>query len=338
MYHFDIFSLRNQIYKLLAAVKIAKDLSMKFVNYLKIGLLVSFFSANAAMAQLAAPAVVPSALAPQANGQVAAPQMKDCIFCGIEVGSKNPPRVITTLSVVGKPAEEGLPSVYAPADLVDIDPELMTPLYRDNIIKSGVSEKLRSSAYVALRAMLDEAHLQRLNLFIHSAYRSYEIQCKVFVTKLEKEIVKSSYDTKKKEDVLNAILQVNTRSAKPGQSEHQLGTVVDLVTYLPKYEVEDKPNSGYALEFEMQDTPEFRWLSENAQRFGFALSYPYSKAIDFNQQNPRTGYIYEPWHWRFIGTRRATEFKKCGALVLREYLKALDLNPNFSCVRTAASK
>jgi hypothetical protein len=50
--------------------------------------------------------------------------------------------------------------------------------------------------------------------------------------------------------------------------------------------------------------------------------------------NPRTGYIYEPWHWRFIGVKRATDYKYCGnRFVLREYLKQVAINPQFQCVK-----
>jgi len=262
---------------------------------------------------------------------------KDCFFCGLQLGSNNPDRHITDLAVVGKPSSEGLGSSFEPEDLVDIDPRFMTPLYRESIINLAQYEKLKRPAYEALQSLLNKAKQQGLDLFIHSAYRSYENQCRVFVGKVKKEIIKKILNINQSEDVKKAIFDVNTRSALPGQSEHQLGTVVDLVTFLPQYEIAGTPKySGYAVAYEIQNTPEFRWLSENADQFGFVLSYPYSQVAGYFSPHPKTGYIYEPWHWRYIGVRYAKQFKQCGAMVLREYLKNLEADPNFECLQTRA--
>jgi D-alanyl-D-alanine carboxypeptidase len=119
--------------------------------------------------------------------------------------------------------------------------------------------------------------------------------------------------------------QVNTRSAFPGTSEHQLGTAMDIVTYIP--------GLGYKLETEMDQTPAYAWLQANAYKFGFVLSYPKGpdgpKAV-----NPRTGYIYEPWHWRYIGPVPARRYNDClirQGLTTQEFLRALNRNPQFSC-------
>ena len=291
------------------------------------------------------------------------PKMTECLFCNISIGSKNNPRQITELSVVGKPTTEGLPSLYEPEDLVDIEPRYMTPLYRKDYtpqyIAEGKMEKMRRSAYIAMTHMLDAAHFANIDLFIHSAYRSYEIQCNVFSVKLVKQLSADGFISKKytgpyalsemKKDIkagykpeftadqlIRSMMAVNTRSALPGQSEHQLGSAADIVTMIPKYEPqipsENKPEfSGYALEYEMQDTPAFKWLQENAYKYGYALSYPNSETLDFTKPNIRTGYIYEPWHWRYIGVDYATRFKDCGRLVLREFLTALAKNPAYQC-------
>lgn len=315
-------------------------------------------------------------VAPLSYGQAVVPvpikkPMTECFFCEIAIGSNNDPRDITELSVVGKPKEEGLPSIYEPNDLVDIEPRYMTPLYQKDYtpdyIAAGKMDKMRRDAYYAMKNMLDAAHADKIDLFIHSGYRSYETQCKVFSGKLVKQLsanrfisrmysspsslaefnrdVKKGYKPEFDRKQLNqSIEQVNTRSALPGQSEHQLGTVADLVTNLPQFTKIDPKDqssmySGYALEYEMQNTPAFSWLTQNAYRFGYALSYPKSQMLDFSQTNKpdytkpnaRTGYIYEPWHWRYIGVSYATRFKDCGRLVLREFLKEIDKNPSFQC-------
>lgn len=101
-----------------------------------------------------------------------------------------------------------------------------------------------------LQDLLREARSQGHTLKIESAYRSYEDQVRVFSTM--KEV---------------------GRAARPGHSEHQLGTVIDL-----------RIPTGAAIE----------WLAFHAADFGFALSYP-------AQKQRITGYRPEPWHIRFVG-------------------------------------
>lgn len=78
----------------------------------------------------------------------------------------------------------------------------------------------------------------------------------------------------------------NQFSADQGYSEHQLGTTVDLTT----------PELGARFS-DFETTPAYQWLVENAYKYGFILSYP---------KNNRY-YIFEPWHWRFVGVRLATD-------------------------------
>lgn len=75
--------------------------------------------------------------------------------------------------------------------------------------------------------------------------------------------------------------------APPGYSEHATGWALD---------VGDQSHRATDIEPTFKSTPAFRWLSSNAQRFGFELSFP----LD----NPQ-GVNHEPWHWRFIGTDEA---------------------------------
>ncbi|NLA46732.1 MAG: M15 family metallopeptidase, partial [Firmicutes bacterium] len=93
----------------------------------------------------------------------------------------------------------------------------------------------------------------------------------------------------------------NRFSARPGQSEHQLGTTVDFGGTSADW------TTGFA------NTKQGKWLLNNAHLYGFALSYPEGK-------ESVTGYIYEPWHFRYIGVAVAKEWKESG-LVLCEFLK-----------------
>ena len=78
-------------------------------------------------------------------------------------------------------------------------------------------------------------------------------------------------------------------AARPGHSEHQLGTTIDF-----------GPRSAWP------------WLAANAHKFGFVLSYPKGKTR-------LTGYAYEPWHFRYFGRVRAGAIHS-SRLTAREWL------------------
>ena len=110
--------------------------------------------------------------------------------------------------------------------------------------------------------------------------------------------------------------------AEPGRSQHQLGTTFDIV--IPSVK---NAKGNPVLAFAMEKTKEYKWLAQNAHRFGFALSYPNPKKSqaeldrDKSRYNEETGYYSEPWHWRYIGVEAATEHKQSG-LTLDAYLLA----------------
>ncbi|MGM0652109.1 MAG: M15 family metallopeptidase [Bacillota bacterium] len=168
-----------------------------------------------------------------------------------------------------------LKSSYSPADLRQI-PSHMNPSYE---------MYLRSEALALLEQLYQAAEEDGVALGIRSAYRSYSTQKRLF----------NDYASRHGEE------EANRFSARPGQSEHQLGTTVDF--------------GGTAVDFtaEFGQTPRGIWLAENAHKYGFALSYPRNK-------EDITGYIYEPWHFRYIGVEAAREWKESG-LTLREYLE-----------------
>ena len=85
----------------------------------------------------------------------------------------------------------------------------------------------------------------------------------------------------------------NQFSAQQGYSEHQLGTAVDFTT----------PNVGGKLTQEFANTEAFAWLQDNAHKYGFILSYPRGNQF----------YIFEPWHWRFVGEKLAEDLEDEGA-------------------------
>ncbi|MBE9031352.1 M15 family metallopeptidase [filamentous cyanobacterium LEGE 11480] len=73
-------------------------------------------------------------------------------------------------------------------------------------------------------------------------------------------------------------------SAPPGHSEHHTGYAIDIG---------DADNPGTHVEMSFEQTPSFRWLNQNAPRYGFELSFPLGN---------RQGISYEPWHWRYVGS------------------------------------
>lgn len=96
-------------------------------------------------------------------------------------------------------------------------------------------------------------------------------------------------------------------SAKPGQSEHQTGLAADL----------SGTNGSCYLKGCFKDTDEGVWLKENAWKYGFILRYPESK-------EEITGYIFEPWHYRYFGTEEGCQKIYESGLTVEEYYNLLD--------------
>ncbi|TAE56100.1 MAG: D-alanyl-D-alanine carboxypeptidase family protein [Nostocales cyanobacterium] len=88
-------------------------------------------------------------------------------------------------------------------------------------------------------------------------------------------------------------------SAPPGHSEHHTGYAVDIG---------DGRVPATNLQTNFENTQAYQWLTANAARFGFELSFP--------KNNPQ-GVSYEPWHWRFVGDRQSLEM----------FYKARDIKP-----------
>lgn len=136
------------------------------------------------------------------------------------------------------------------------------------------------TASTALSKMQSDASALGLNLRLLSGFRSYKTQYNLYNSYIKR------YGQK----------LTDTFSARPGYSEHQTGLAFDVG------EIND--NFG--------NTASGRWLAENCHLYGFIIRYPKGK------QNI-TGYKYEPWHIRYLGTEVATKVKNSG-LTLEEYL------------------
>ncbi len=141
----------------------------------------------------------------------------------------------------------------------------------------------------ALRDMINVAADEGINLYIVSAYRTIERQTNNYNNRVEQYINEGKTEEEAKELTEMFI-------APPLNSEHSLGLAVDLNSLSQSFE----------------DTKEFEWLVENCATFGFILRYPKDKVAV-------TGYSYEPWHYRFVGTNHSHEIMERG-VCLEEYL------------------
>ena len=119
--------------------------------------------------------------------------------------------------------------------------------------------------------MWNAAKEEGLLLIVNSSYRDYETQDAVWKDYAE----------------ANGEEWADNKAARAGSSEHETGLALDIVT-----------NNVIMNEFE--NTEEFKWLQDNAYKYGFILRYPKGK-------ENITGYEYESWHYRYVGEEVAKE-------------------------------
>ncbi|UTG99713.1 D-alanyl-D-alanine carboxypeptidase family protein [Macrococcoides canis] len=139
-------------------------------------------------------------------------------------------------------------------------------------------------ARMKLNQMIKDAKNDKQSLVVRSGYRTYQMQDKL-------------YKAYKAQDA-----NADTYSARPGHSEHQTGLAFDIGSV----------ESARDFTISFGDTTEGEWLAQNAHTYGFIIRYPEGKTHI-------TGYQYEPWHVRYVGTKIAQEiFNK--KITLEEYL------------------
>ena len=153
-----------------------------------------------------------------------------------------------------------LPLDYEPNDLEEIPQK-----YRADCCKNK-DLRLRNEALYALIMMLDEAEKDDVHIKCVSAYRSSSYQEIIYKKAIEKE----------------GMGQMS--SAKPGHSEHQLGTVVDV----------SSKDIEFGLKESFCETKEYQWILLNSNLYGFFISYT-------KENHLQKGYIWEPWHLRYMG-------------------------------------
>lgn len=148
---------------------------------------------------------------------------------------------------------------------------------------------ISTKAYPDFLALYNSAKSDGAFINVTSGYRSYQTQFSTFESWVQTEL--AAGHSRAEAEIL-----ANNYSAKPGFSEHQLGTVVDL-------------NGAGCGSFTdggcSSNETVWNWLANNAYKFGFVQSYPEGKISE-------TGYTTEPWHYRWIGKELALEYKNAG--------------------------
>lgn len=139
---------------------------------------------------------------------------------------------------------------------------------------------LDSTCYNQFCKLSSAAAQEGLNIYLSSGFRSYDYQAQIY----------NNYCAR------DGQAAADTYSARPGYSEHQTGLCIDVNTIDDAF--------GY--------TQEASWLAEHAHEYGFIIRYPQGK-------ESYTGYKYEPWHIRYVGSKLATKLHKSGQC-LEEYL------------------
>ncbi len=156
--------------------------------------------------------------------------------------------------------ENKLSRDYVPQDLLSLDN------YKNELCLSRKGHRFRAAALPALKTMSRDAEKEGIQLMISSAYRSWEYQKKLF----------------ERYTAQDGLAAAERYSARPGASQHQLGTVIDFGS------IDDS----------FAETRAGKWLKENAWKYGFSMSYP--KGME-----ELTGYVWESWHYRYIGIAAA---------------------------------
>lgn len=188
-----------------------------------------------------------------------------------------PPATDVVMTVLDR--SYALPAGYAPDDLV--------PASTAGLTGSSGTKLVRAVLLDDLAAMHAAWQAAGLSVIVESGYRSYGAQAATFdswVARL-------------------GSAEAIVRSARPGHSEHQLGTSIDLSS--PGW-------SGRFGDWE-RETAEGAWMATHAWEYGFVMSYPFGSQA-------QTCFSYEPWHYRWIG-REASAAQRASGQHLRQFLE-----------------
>lgn len=138
----------------------------------------------------------------------------------------------------------------------------------------GRKEYLASEAAPVFLKMKNDAEKEGVSLTIISGFRSINDQENLFQKQIQR---------------LGSKEAAARLSAPAGHSEHHTGYALDIG---------DGKNPNLDLKYDFAASDAYKWLANNAYKYGFELSFP-----DGNSQ----GVNFEPWHWRYVGSNYASQ-------------------------------
>lgn len=140
----------------------------------------------------------------------------------------------------------------------------------------GDGRYVNKNVYEQFVKMYDAIKKENMSIYIASPYRSYNYQENLY----------SNYVSK------NGKEKADTFSARAGYSEHQTGLAMDI-------------SNGKISYTKFEETSEYKWMLDNAYKYGFILRYPKNK-------EKQTGYMFESWHFRYVGVEAAKYINNSG--------------------------
>lgn len=175
-----------------------------------------------------------------------------------------------------------------------VPPDLVVPSLPLRVPGNETME-MRKETATALESLFAAAKSGGAPMIVSSGYRSYSFQVSLYNGYVQSQ----------------GQATADTQSARPGYSEHQTGLAVDV-----------EPADGSCnVDQCFANTAAGKWLAANAYKFGFIIRYPQGL-------QSVTGYEYEPWHVRYVGTSLAAEMHKDGIQTLEQFFN-LGAAPNY---------
>jgi D-alanyl-D-alanine carboxypeptidase len=225
----------------------------------------------------------------------------------LAVHLKSEPTAVTRDEYGHATAVFGLPATDARMLLLPVDRQRALP---DGYVPPDLTwmggRMVRAVAKPDLVAMIEAASRDNVELAPISAFRAPDEQALAFDTAVWQAMARESISRPDAEGKMARFV------APPEHSQHQLGTAIDFSTW----------EINYALQPPFAETEAGRWLEQNAWQYGFVLSYT-------RNGEERSGYAYEPWHYRWIGRDLAAVLQRDGylnhpTLIADDYLRATE--------------
>ena len=199
-----------------------------------------------------------------------------------------------------------------PVPLINIDNQLDRNYRPENMINIAsyvrairnpiLLEENAANAYIRMVASMREYGITDMAAI--SGFRDWDHQNRLHNAQIERHA--------RYLPMAEARARAATIVAPPGASEHQSGLAIDV----------SSAEVGFSLTARFENTRSFRWLSENAHTYGFIIRYP-------RDSTDITGFIFEPWHLRYVGAEHAIRIFEAG-VTLEEYLEMYSYFYNYN--------